>query len=249
MGGKLTDEKRVPREQVVPIVAEIVYALADYVEQVVVAGSFRRQKETVADLEFVVVKPSSESLFYPLFDGFHKWCHANMLNIRGVDERVSGVYKNVQIDFEITSLEEFGAALLYFTGSKEFNIGMRARAKELGYKLNQHGLYVYDEYGDSSLVASETEEDIFEALVLSYIPPQQREFFPSAQKPQNSGCHQVVTATHTIPSATQSDKTYTVKVYDNGDYATCNCPDFQYRKRAMGIWCKHIKQVLGESHG
>lgn len=247
MGGKLTDEKRVPREQMVPLVAEIVYALADYVGQVEVAGSFRRQKETVADLEFVIAKPVG--ILHIMFDGFHKWCHANMLNIRGVDERVSGVYKNVQLDFEITPPDNFGAALLYFTGSKEFNIGMRARAKELGYKLNQRGLYVVDMYDDSSLVASETEEDIFEALSLAFIPPQQREFFPSAQKPQNSGCHQVVTATHTIPSATQSDKTYTVKVYDNGDYATCNCPDFQYRKRAMGIWCKHIKQVLGESHG
>jgi DNA polymerase (family 10) len=80
--------------------------------------------------------------------------------------------QNVQVDVRALPRESFGAALQYFTGSKDHNVALRARCLRMGYTLNEYGLYRLE---DNSKVAGETEQEIYSALGLAWIPPELRE--------------------------------------------------------------------------
>jgi DNA polymerase (family 10) len=81
-------------------------------------------------------------------------------------------HEGLQVDVRALPRESFGAALQYFTGSKEHNVALRSRAVRMGFKLSEYGLFRSD---DDALVASETEEQVYEALGLRWIPPEMRE--------------------------------------------------------------------------
>ena len=80
-------------------------------------------------------------------------------------------YKNVQVDIRLVHDYEYGAAMLYFTGSKEHNIKLRTIAKQRGLKINEYGIF---DAATSELLAGRTEEEIYHFLHLKYIPPEQR---------------------------------------------------------------------------
>src|SRR5271168_2464077 len=145
------------------------------VEEVTPAGSLRRGKETVGDLDLLVT----------LGDGHTSQKHVDalakhILEFPEIDQtlahgenKVSFTLENgLQVDVRLLEKESFGAALLYFTGSKEHNVALRGRANDMGLTLNEYALATLK--GERP-VARRTEEEIYAKLKLDYIPPELRE--------------------------------------------------------------------------
>lgn len=136
------------------------------VKKVVVAGSVRRMKETIGDIDFLVISENPKkvmSFFVSM---------AEVTDVMGKGETKSSVKLKTGIDADIRVLpeESFGSALQYFTGSKDHNIALRKLAQEKGLKLSEYGLFK-----DDKQVAGRTEEGIYERLGLPWIPPELRE--------------------------------------------------------------------------
>ena len=140
------------------------------VERLEVAGSYRRRKEIVKDLDFLVSTEDPERVG----EHFSSWEGVVDVALRG-STKVSVRFENgLAADLRMVRDEHFPFALAYFTGSKEHNTSLRARAKELGFKLNEYGLFPE---GKSESLPLEDEAAIFRALGLAYIPPELREDF------------------------------------------------------------------------
>ena len=149
------------------------------------AGSSRRSKEVIGDLDFLVSSSRAASVleYFTRLPGVEK--------VLACGETKASVILNggIQADLRVVADVEFAAALAYFTGSKEHNIVMRQRAIERGLRLNEYGLFrSSEETRDPSLrLDCPTEEAIFQALDLHYIPPEMREdrgeFAAAAQGP------------------------------------------------------------------
>jgi DNA polymerase (family 10) len=129
-------------------------------------GSLRRRKETVADLD-VLVSAADPA---PIMAAFTAWPDASQVLAHGPTKSSIRLRSGMQADLRVVSDEQFPFALHYFTGSKEHNIAMRARAQRLGYKLNE---YVLE--GMVWKKPCRDEADLFHALGLDYIPPELRE--------------------------------------------------------------------------
>jgi DNA polymerase (family 10) len=137
------------------------------------AGSLRRCKEIIGDIDFLVSSkhPADIIAFFVQLPGVIS------VNAKG-DTKASVILEGgIQADLRVVSDQEFPFALAYFTGSKEHNIVMRQRAIERGLRLNEYGLFrSAEETRDPALlVQCRTEEEIFEKLALAYIPPELRE--------------------------------------------------------------------------
>lgn len=139
----------------------------EYVERVEVAGSYRRHKETVGDVDLLVIGQNGEKIS----EYFVEYEDVDEVLSEG-DTKSSVVLSNdMQVDLRIIPEESYGAALMYFTGSKEHNVALRTLAVENDYKVNEYG--VFDE--DDESVAGETEEEIYEFFDCAYVPPELRE--------------------------------------------------------------------------
>jgi DNA polymerase (family 10) len=139
------------------------------IERMEAAGSMRRGRETVGDLDLLVTGPAAEQVLERFVN------YSRVQEVLGHGENKASVrvgQEGLQVDLRALPRESFGAGLQYFTGSKEHNIVLRGRAVKMGLTLNEYGLYRID---DDTLVASETEEQIYAALGLQYIPPEMRE--------------------------------------------------------------------------
>lgn len=139
------------------------------VETVTPAGSFRRGRETVGDLDLLVTGPDAEAVLHPFTR------HPRVHEVLGMGANKASVrfgLEGLQVDVRALKPESYGAAMQYFTGSKEHNVHVRQRALKLGFTLNEYGLYRVD---DNSLVAARTEEEVYRALNLDYIEPELRE--------------------------------------------------------------------------
>ena len=145
------------------------------VESVTPAGSLRRGKETVGDLDLLVT----------LADGHTSQKHVDALaqhilafpdidqTLAHGENKVSFTLENgLQVDVRMLEKENFGAALLYFTGSKEHNVALRGRANDMGLTLNEYALATLK---GEKRVAGRTEEEIYAKLKLDFIPPELRE--------------------------------------------------------------------------
>ena len=151
---------------------DVAHALADHVrrvrgvEAVEIAGSFRRRKETIGDLDLLVTGGDPAAVM----EAFVR--HPEAADTLGEGETKSSIRlrNDLQVDLRHVPAESFGAALLYFTGSKEHNIELRRIAIDKGYSLNEYGLTK-----DGKIVAGRTEEDVYRALDLAWIPPELRE--------------------------------------------------------------------------
>lgn len=157
-----------------PVVEEIIQALSalESVTQVSVAGSFRRCCETIGDLDVLATATDSEQAMDTLAE------HALVEKVLARGEtkqrvRLSPVFdgvKKLELDLRVVPEESYGAAMQYFTGSKEHNIVVRKRAQEQGLKVNEYGVYRDDEY-----VAGSSEEEVYAALGMPYFDPELRE--------------------------------------------------------------------------
>src|SRR5580658_3729387 len=162
----------------------------EIVESVTPAGSLRRGKETIGDLDLLVT----------LRPGHDKQKHvdevaAHILKYPGIDQtlahgenKVSVLLGNgLQVDVRLLDKDSFGAALLYFTGSKEHNVVLRGRARDMGWTLNEYALTTLK---GGKFVAGKTEEEIYKKLGLDYIEPELRENTGEIAAAEN----------HTLPS-------------------------------------------------
>ena len=141
----------------------------DGVESIAPAGSLRRGRETVGDLDLLVTGPHAEAAL----DRFAAFPRVHEVLARGVNKISARVGREgMQVDVRALPRESFGAAMQYFTGSKEHNVAIRMRAVKMGLKLSEYGLFRAE---DESRVAGETEEEVYEALGLRWIPPEMRE--------------------------------------------------------------------------
>ncbi len=139
------------------------------VHRSMLAGSLRRQKETVGDIDVLISAP--------------RWLWKRIIKkittlpmvkkVLAAGQTKASVIvspNNVQVDVRIVHNDEWGAALLYFTGSKEHNIALRSMAKQRGWKINEYGVFNME----GKKLAGETEEGIYQLFGMRFIPPEQR---------------------------------------------------------------------------
>lgn len=154
--------------EIMPDVKEIYEKLKKLkeVEEISLAGSVRRRKETIGDADFLVIskKPQRVMDFFTSLPGVEKvWAKGNTKSsVR--------MKKGFDMDIRVVPKRSYGSALQYFTGSKEHNIVLRKIAIDRGLKLNEYGLF-----RGSKMIAGRKEEDIYKALGLVWIPPEMRE--------------------------------------------------------------------------
>lgn len=153
---------------------EISQAVVDHlqsrvqVKRIAAAGSVRRKKETIGDIDVLVTCDSPPSAI----DAFVKYSGVRSVLAQG-ETRVSVVLsRGLQADLRVLDDDSFGAALQYFTGSKEHNVALRERAKRMGYKVSEYGLF---RISDEKKIAGREEEEIYRLLGLQFIPPELRE--------------------------------------------------------------------------
>ena len=156
-------------------IAEHIKKAGKGVESVTPAGSLRRGKETVGDLDLLVT----------LADGFTSQKHVDalaehILKFPDIDQKLAHgenkvsftLTNGLQVDVRLLEKENFGAALLYFTGSKEHNVALRGRANDMGLTLNEYALATLK---GEKRVGGRTEEEIYAKLKLDFVPPELRE--------------------------------------------------------------------------
>ncbi len=162
-------ERRFPIGLVSPIVEEVVSVLSSIkgVEKVIPAGSYRRCKETVGDLDFLTIAEDREKVI-TTFTGMPMVSRV----IASGGTKASVIERNlgIQMDLRVLPSESFGAALQYFTGSKAHNIKLRGIAKDKGLKISEYGVFKGEKY-----IAGRTEEEVYRAIGLVWIPPEMRE--------------------------------------------------------------------------
>jgi DNA polymerase (family 10) len=150
--------------------------LRDYpgVEKATPAGSLRRGRETVGDLDILVTGPAccDDAERQRLIDHIIKLPGLMEIIARGENKVSFRMREGMQVDVRFLAPDSFGSAMQYFTGSKAHNVALRQRALKMGYTLSEYSLSRLD---DQQIVASKSEQDIYAALKLDYIPPEMRE--------------------------------------------------------------------------
>ncbi|MFO7812147.1 MAG: DNA polymerase/3'-5' exonuclease PolX [Pelovirga sp.] len=140
------------------------------VKQVAVAGSYRRCKETVGDLD-ILVTSSHDS---PVMDRFVNYEDVTEVSAKGKTKSTVRLRGGLQVDLRVVPQVSYGAALYYFTGSKEHNVEVRKIAVDKGLKMNEYGVF-RGEGDDEERIAGGSEEEVFKAVDLPYIEPELRE--------------------------------------------------------------------------
>jgi DNA polymerase (family 10) len=154
--------------EVIPLAREIKeeISILNTVDQIEIAGSVRRRKETVGDIDVLTVTNDPDAVM----DYFTKMGIVDEVVAKGHSKSTVKLFNGMNVDIRVFKADEFGSALVYFTGSREFNIQLRRIAISGGMKLNEYGIF----QGEKK-IAGKTEEDVFKALGLDYIPPELRE--------------------------------------------------------------------------
>ncbi|WP_214107935.1 DNA polymerase/3'-5' exonuclease PolX [Acrocarpospora catenulata] len=129
------------------------------------AGSLRRMRETVGDIDILAVGPVS------LMEVFASRPYVAEVIARGERKTSIRTDRGMQVDLRVVPAESWGAAMVYFTGSKEHNVRIREMAVKKGWKLSEYGLFD----AEDRVIAAATEEDIYHALGMEWVPPPLRE--------------------------------------------------------------------------
>ena len=169
MGGKATGSSKISRATA-NLVIDSVANILDPVATWMVAGSFRRGRDPVGDIDFVVIpKPGSD-----FADHMKREFGAKLKVDSGskASVKVGTEEGPCQVDFYVASPKDEAAQVLTWTGPKSWNIWCRKRAKDLGYRLSQYGVFVI---ADDEIKTFETEAEILEFIGVQYIVPAQRD--------------------------------------------------------------------------
>ena len=172
-GIKAMRDKKVDRVSIgiaMPIAESIVDSLKVHspVDKILICGSIRRMKDTIGDIDILVT--SKEPL--KIMDYFSSLDVVKVIIAKG-DTKTSIITKeNLQVDLRVVEPSSFGAAIQYFTGSKQHNVHMRELAIKRNLKLNEYGMFDLD---TNKKVAGGTEEEIYDLLGIQWVPPEMRE--------------------------------------------------------------------------
>jgi len=134
------------------------------------AGSYRRGRETVGDLDVLVVSQDPREIM----DRFAELPDLESITGRGDTKMSIRIHTGLQIDLRVVAAESFGAALQYFTGSKDHNVTLRGMARQRGLKINEYGVFQVDGKKET-YVAGASEADVYDTLELPCFPPELRE--------------------------------------------------------------------------
>lgn len=163
-------EAHLPTElaKAAPIVDALTHYLKTFpkIKKIMCAGSFRRRKETINDLDFVVASAHGESVI----NYFVRFPQVDEILSQGSTKASLRLKEGIQVDLRVVPAESYGAALLYFTGSKEHNIAIRKIALKKKLKVNEYGVFRGNKY-----LVGVSEEEIYAKIGLTYIPPELRE--------------------------------------------------------------------------
>ncbi len=172
---------RKPLGVALPIARDIVQRLKGLkgVERLEIAGSLRRRKETIGDVDILVISDNPK----PVMDYFVAMPNVANVTAHGDTKSAVKLANGLDVDLRVVPKESYGAALNYFTGSKDHNVALRRLAIKKGLKLNEYGLFRgADSRGlkrgltqKEIMVAGKTEEEIYDTLGLTYIEPEMRE--------------------------------------------------------------------------
>ena len=151
-----------------PLVEELAATVRRFpgVTRVEIAGSIRRRRETVGDADVLAIARTAE----PVVEAFTSLAQVARVLGRGDTKGSVKLASGLQVDLRVVPEESFGAALLYFTGSKSHNVSLRQLAIKKGLKLNEYGLF-----RGTRRVAGRTEAEVYERLGLAFVPPELRE--------------------------------------------------------------------------
>ncbi|MHA2610838.1 MAG: DNA polymerase/3'-5' exonuclease PolX [bacterium JZ-2024 1] len=161
-------EKRLPLGEALPIAERTVNRLKTlpHIKFIDVAGSIRRWKETIGDIDILVVTDQTDAVM----ELFVNQPEVTRVLAQGETKSSIILENRVQMDLRVVDAGSYGSALAYFTGSKEHNVRIRDLAKKMGLKISEYGIFHEEEKK-----GGEKEEDIYNVLGLPYIPPELRE--------------------------------------------------------------------------
>jgi DNA polymerase (family X) len=167
------------------------------VEALEVAGSFRRRRETVGDLDILVTCERPE----PVMQHFESYPHVDRVEMAGTTRGTVVLQSGLQVDLRVVPRQSYGAALHYFIGSKAHNVAVRKLGVERGLRINEYGVFRVpkgrkaEELGEEEgeRIGGETEEDVFRAVGLVWIPPELREDRGEIQAAQQRKLPELIT--------------------------------------------------------
>ena len=204
---------------ILPVAEEIKNYLKklDYVDRVEIAGSIRRRKETVGDIDILVTttKPLD------VMDFFTRMELVEDVVVSGPTKSTVRLKENgIDVDLRTFKDESFGSALMYFTGSKETNVELRRIAIAQGYKLSEYGVFM-----GNKLLAGRTEEEIFQFLGMGYIEPELRENTGEIEAAINGELPELVKYDEIIGD---------LQMHTEWSDGTANIPDMVTQAKKMG---------------
>jgi len=163
-----TAGKRALLGYILPVADEIKKRIKslDTVETVEVAGSIRRMKETIGDIDVLVITEHPGKVS----DFFTKMPNVDRVVAKGPTRSTVQLAEGIECDLRVVERKAFGSALMYFTGNKDHNIASRRIAIKKGWKLNEYGLF-----SGAKQIAGKTEQEIYSKLGMQYIEPEMRE--------------------------------------------------------------------------
>ncbi len=147
------------------------------IEKMEVAGSWRRRKETVGDIDILVIADNNKDVI----NYFTDWEKIKSVESAGETKSTILLSNNFRIDLRVVAKKAFGAALCYFTGSKAHNIRLRSLAREKGLSISEYGVFEIPEGGgenknkEENRISGEKEQDVYDSVELPWIPPELRE--------------------------------------------------------------------------
>ncbi|BBO33039.1 DNA polymerase/3'-5' exonuclease PolX [Lacipirellula parvula] len=141
------------------------------IKQMEIAGSYRRGRDTIGDLDLLVDATDVTAVM----DRFGSFAQVGETIARGETKMAVRLKSGLQVDLRVVPAESFGAALQYFTGSKDHNVVMRGRAKQQGLKVSDWGVFRVADDGSETYIAGRNEEEVYAAIGLPWFPPEMRE--------------------------------------------------------------------------
>ena len=162
--------ERQPLGRMLPAARDLVQALKERaaLERIEIAGSIRRRRESVKDIDIVATSPDPAGVM----EAFVGLPQVEGVTMHGLTRSSVTIREGVQVDLRVVEPESFGAALAYLTGSKPHNVRLREMALKRGLKINEYGIFREQ---DEQRLGGEQEEDVYRLVGLPFIPPELRE--------------------------------------------------------------------------
>lgn len=180
-------KERQPLGRVLPIASDILEHLKKNapVKKMSIAGSLRRMKDTVKDIDILATSTSPQDVM----KAFVHLPHVKEVLMHGPTKSSIITHEGLQVDLRVVEDESFGAALAYFTGSKEHNIRLREMAVKKGLKINEYGIF---REKDNRKLGGKDEDDVYKILGLPYVPPELREDAGEVEAAQNNSLPELI---------------------------------------------------------